>query len=157
MNIWNYLPKLTLPKPSKLVKRVAAALSILIALWLFLFHWTGIHEVGIRRNIFTGELSLDSTAGFEITAPWVQVSLIDTRPQRMCVECDCRSLSCKLVEFNPDGWKQFVENEGFRYYWLSNRISFNSGSDEEYRGMDWVIRGYAFSETAYPFIKIMKE
>jgi hypothetical protein len=62
-----------------------------------------------------------------------------------------------LVEFNPKGWKKFIENEGFRYYWLSNRMSFNSGSEEEYRGMDWVIRGYAFSETEYPFIRVTKE
>ena len=158
MELKNYLELLaTLPRPSKQIKRIALALSSLVLLWLLFFHWTGVHEVGIRRNIFTGEITLDSTAGFEITPPWVQVALIDTRPQRMCVECDRRSLSCKLVEFNPKGWKKFIENEGFRYYWLSNRISFNSGSEEEYRGMDWVIRGYAFSETGYPFIRVTKE
>lgn len=148
---------LTLPKLSKQVKTVLISLTSLFTIWIFCFHWTGVHEVGIRRNLFTGEVSLDSTAGFEFSVPWVQVALIDTRPQRMCIECDCRAMSCKLVEFNPAGWKELIEKEGFDYYWLANRFSFNSGATEEYRGIKWILRGYAFSELQYSFINITKE
>jgi hypothetical protein len=126
-------------------------------MWLMFFHWTGVHEISIRRNIVTGEVSIDSIAGPEITAPWVQVSTIDIRPRRLCVDCDCRALNCKLVEFVPSKWKGFVEREGFRYYWLSNRISFNSGSEKTYRGMDWILRGYAFDQQSHTFIKTTKE
>lgn len=121
-------------------------------LWLLCFHWTGIQEVGIRRNLITGQLSLDSIAGPEITPPWVQVSKIDTRPRRLCIECDCKNMNCILVSFNIQGWKEFVEREGFEYWWWSNRFSFNSGSNREYRGMDWILRGYTFDNTNYSFI-----
>ena len=49
-----------------------------------------------------------------------------------------------LVSFDPNGWREFVNNEGFYYYWWSNRISFNMGYDDEYRGMKDLIRGYSF-------------
>lgn len=142
---------------NKIIRRTSLGLAIVVSFWLFCFHWTGVHEVGIRRNIFTGEVSLDSISGFEVTPPWVQVAMIDTRPQRLCIECDCRSLSCKLIEFNPDGWSDFVAKEGFRYYWWANRFSFNSGADEEYRAMRWILRGYAFSGQEYSFINTTKE
>ena len=126
--------------------------TIPIILWLFCFHWTAVHEIGIRRNLFTGTLSLDNQPGPELTYPWVQVSKIDTRPRRLCVECDCKNINCRLVSFNPQGWKEFVEREGFGYWWWSNRISFNSGSDKEYRGMDWILRGYVFDNQGYIFL-----
>ena len=158
MNLFGHITailyKLSLTKPIKTALIFIASITLM---WLMLFHWTGVHEVGICRNIFTGELSIDSVSGFEITAPWVQVSMIDTRPQRLCVECDCRSLSCKLVEFKSEHWRDFVDNEGFGYYWWANRFSFNSGADEEYRGMRWILRGYAFSGQEHTFIKTTKE
>ena len=96
---------------------------------------------------------IDTIPGYNITAPWVQVSRIDTRPQRVCVDCDCRNLNCQLASFDPDGWEEFVRYEGFRYYWWSNRFSFNPGHKNEYRGMNDILRGYAFDGKEYPFIK----
>ena len=121
--------------------------------WLFFFHWTGVHQAAICRNFITGEMWIDTIPGYNITAPWVQVSRIDTRPQRVCVDCDCRNLNCQLVSFDPDGWEEFVRYEGFRYYWWSNRFSFNPGHKNEYRGMNDILRGYAFDGKEYPFIK----
>lgn len=124
--------------------------------WLFCFHYTDVNQVAICRNIFSGEVYLDSIAGPSITPPWVQVARIDTRPQRICVDCDCRNITCALVSFNPKGWKDFVKREGFRYYWWSNRFSFNPGHRREYRGVNDIIRGYAFDGVKYEFITIDK-
>jgi hypothetical protein len=130
---------------------------ISISIWIFFFHWTGIHQIAIKRNVFTGSIEIDTVAGIDFSSPWVQVSRIDTRPHRLCIDCECRALNCKLVEFRKEGWKDFVDREGFRYYWLDNRLSFNSGSKQEYRGMDWILRGYAYDEQSHSFLKITKE
>jgi hypothetical protein len=98
-------------------------------------------------------MEIDTTAGPGISLPWIQVSRIDTRPHRICIECDCRNIDCNLVSFNPLGWKDFVRREGFRYYWWSNRISFNMSHEREYRGIEDVLRGYTFDNQEYPFLK----
>lgn len=139
-----------------LSKKISVAIIFLFIFWLMCFHWTGIHEVGIRRNIFTGELSLDDKPGPEISWPWVQVVKIDTRPRRICIECGCKNMNCVLVSFEPVGWRDFVDREGFRYYWWTNRFSFNSGANREYRGDDYLIKGYAFDEKNYSFITVEK-
>lgn len=131
--------------------------SSVILFWMLDFHWTNPHEAAIRRNIVTGELSLDTVPGAEITYPWVQVAKIDLRPRRLCIECDCKNINCVLVSFDTKGWKEFVQREGFRYWWLSNRISYNSGAIKEYRGMDWILRSYAFDNAQYPFLSIESE
>lgn len=124
--------------------------------WLTCFHWTSYTEVGIRRNIITGEMSLDDRPGPELTWPWVCVSVIDTRPRRLCIECGCRNMTCGLVEFNPAGWREFVRTEGFGYYWLTNRLSYNPAASREYRGMDYILMGYAFDTVPRKFINIIQ-
>ncbi len=59
--------------------------------------------------------------------------------------------------FNPDEYKAFVAVQGFHYYWWANRFSFNSGYDEEYRGMKDLMRGYAYSSKPYPFIVVIRD
>jgi len=65
--------------------------------------------------------------------------------------------NAKLVQFDPEHWEEFVKVEGWRYYWWSNRISFNLGYREEYRGWRDVMRGYGYSAKKYPFIKVLEE
>ncbi len=130
--------------------------GFVLFLYMSCFHWTGVHEIGIRRNMFTGEISLDSVAGPELSWPWVQVSLIDVRPQRLCIECGCKTINCRLVSFNPEGWREFTVREGFRYWWWANRFSFNTGAEREYRGMDWIMRGYGFDSADLPFVTVKK-
>lgn len=120
-------------------------------------NYTDVHEVNIKRNHFSGETSLDSISGFNVSWPWVQICSIDTRPVRICVTSSTRNFNCMLVSFDPNGWREFVDNEGFYYYWWANRISFNMGYDDEYRGMKDLIRGYSFDLNKRSFIKIEKE
>jgi hypothetical protein len=78
------------------------------------------------------------------------------RPQRLCIECGCKTINCRLVSFNPEGWREFTVREGFRYWWWSNRFSFNPGAEREYRGMDWIMRGYGFDSADLPFVTVEK-
>ena len=146
------LKHLTHFRLNKTLKTVAISLFSFFIFWLSCIHWTNVHQVAITRNIFTGEMNIDTVPGIQISAPWVQVSRIDIRPLRVCVDCDCRNINCRLVTFKVEGWRDFVAKEGFRYYWWSNRISFNSGNKEEYRGMKNILRGYSF-DSEYKFIK----
>ena len=70
---------------------------------------------------------------------------------------DWAGYSAKLIQFNPEYWREFVDVEGWRYYWLANRFSFNFGYEEEYRGMRDLMRGYAYSAKQYLFLNILKE
>lgn len=126
-------------------------------LYLACVHHTEAYQVGLAWNCMTGELKLDKHAGYHITPPWVAVSRIDTRPIRVCVTSSGRGFNCKLIEFEPSAYKEFVAVQGFHYYWFSNRVSFNSGYDEEYRGMRDLLRGYAYSVKKYPFIKTIRD
>lgn len=114
-------------------------------------------QVGVAWNWTSGELWLQDRGGFYVTPPWVMVSRIDTRPARVCVTSASRAFNCKLVQFNPSAYREFVAIEGFRYYWWANRVSFNFGYREEYRGVRDILRGYAYSVKRYSFVTILKE
>ena len=137
---------------------IVAGICFLVGLFYLAFvNYTEAYEVGMARNFVTGELVLQDHGGFHITAPWVQVSRIDTRPVRVCITSDTRAFNCKLVQFEPSAYKEFVAVQGFQYYWLANRISFNFGYAEEYRGMKDILRGYAFGVQKYPFVTILRD
>ena len=113
-------------------------------------------EEGIAWDRITGVVSLQNK-GWNITAPWVLVARIDTRPMRVCVTTAGRGFNCKLVQFAPNAYKKFVETEGLYYYWWANRISINLGYDEEYRGMRDLLRGYAYDVRHYPFVSTLRD
>ena len=139
-------------------RRVGVGLTVtLVTLYLSLIHYTDINQVALVWNRFDGNIQIDSVPGFNITAPWVKVARIETRPQRVCVTSASRSFNCKLVRFNPAGFKELIQVEGIHYYWLYNRISFNGSYGEEYRGVRDLLRGYAYSSKRYSFISIVEE
>lgn len=130
-----------------------AVLPLLVC--LACVNYTEPNEAGIAWNRVTGALWLQD-GGFHVTAPWVAVSTVDTRPMRVCLTSASKAFACKLVQFVPAEFKAFVAVEGHRYYWLSNRISFNSGY-ETYRGVRDVLRGHAFGATKYAFLTVLEE
>ena len=137
------------------MRRLAAVPALLLTFYLSLMNYAEPIEAPIMWNRFSGELSLQQS-GWHFTVPWVSVSVIDTTPLRVCVPTTGRDVGCKLVQFKREGYKEFVATQGFRYWWWSNRVSFNWGYDDEYRGMKDILRGYAYSGTAYPFLEIEK-
>lgn len=130
---------------------------MILSFYLFFLNFVGPAEVGIARNIVTGKTWLQDRNGWNITAPWVYVPKIDTRPMRVEVTSAGRGFSAKLVQFDKNHWEEFVNTEGVYYYWRANRISFNLGYDEEHRGMKDILRGYAYSPKKYNFIIILDE
>lgn len=133
---------------------IGLTLVVLCSFYLGCFNRIEAHEVGIAWDRVHGTLWLQPSGMF-FTPPWVLISTIDTRPQRVCVLSASRAFDCRLVQFVPSEYRAFIAIEGWRYYWWSNRLSFNSGHAEEYRGMKDVLRGYAFSPEPYPFIRIL--
>lgn len=140
----------------------AAKLIVVFIVTLGLFymacvHFTDNYHIAVTWNRFTGEFTCDTAGGFHFTAPWVKVARIDTRPVRMCITSAGRGFNCKLVQFQPERWRTFVETEGFQYWWWANRLSFNGGYDDEYRGMKDLLRGYAYGIKQYPFVKTLRD
>lgn len=133
-------------------------LSLLYSVFLSTVNYLEPTEVGVELNVATGAIRLQDHAGWHVRQPWVLLSVIDGRPQRVCLTSSAHAAqNCKLVEFVPSAYREFVAVEGFRFYWWSNRFSINLGYREEYRGMRDVLRGYAFSAEHYPFIRVLKE
>lgn len=132
---------------------IIAFISIALVFWLFSFNYVGFNEIGIAWNRVTGTL-WKQEPGFHITWPWVSVARVDTRPIRVCVTSSGKGFSCKLVKFVPSAYREFVATEGHYYYWWANRISFNFGYREEYRGMKDILRGYAYGSKMYNFIVV---
>ena len=114
------------------------------------------NEMGIGWNPFSGKLRGDTTAWFYVSPPWDFVANVDLRPMRVCITSTANSYSCKLVTFDKTKWDEFVRIQGFHYYWWSNRFSFNSGY-ETYRGFRDVLRGYAYGNNKYGFIKVLDD
>lgn len=142
----------------KWVKRVAGSLLGIWVLFMTCFYSLEPTELGISRNMATGNVSLQSRTGYHVKPPWVFVSIIDTRPMRVCITSSSHAaFNCRLVRFVGSEWRTFVRTEGFKLYWWSNRISFNLGYREEYRGMKDILRGYAFSAERYPFLEVIQE
>ena len=133
-------------------------LCCVILWWSYLFcvHYTEYGSIGIMQNFFTRDVALDHP-GWNFSAPWVRVARMDTRPTRVCVTTASRAFNCRLVQFNPSAFREFVTTEGFRYYWWDNRLSFNWGYDDEYRGTKDILRGYGYSAQTYPFITVLRE
>lgn len=137
------------------------AASVLVTSWLAFaacFNYNDPQEVGLTWNMVSGKVELQERQGWHARPPWVLVTTIDTRPQRVCITSSAHAaVNCRLVAFNTAAHKEFVAVEGFRWYWWSNRFSFNSGYREEYRGFRDVLRGYAFSSEQYSFIQVLEE
>jgi hypothetical protein len=97
-------------------------------------------------------MELDTVSGFKISPPWILKSNIDTKPKRICIECDCRNKTCILVSFNPNGYVDFISKEGWSYYWWRNRFSINMSHGSENRGINDVFKGYSFDNNDYLFL-----
>lgn len=132
-------------------------ISIIFVSYLLFFHHTEPTETALGWNWITGEQTWIKKAGWNISSPTMLVTKIDSRPTRVCITSSGRGFHCKLVQFEPSFYKEFLAVEGFRYYWWANRISFNMGYDEEYRGLRDILRGHAFAAKKYNFLKILED
>lgn len=141
-------------------RKICFTVLPILTMWLLYASFVVHHdptELGIARNWISGEMWLQEDGGYFVNPPWVWVARVDTRPVRVAVTSAGRGYSGKLVQFDKKGWQEFVQLEGWRYWWWANRFSFNFGYDEEYRGMRDILRGYAYSPKQYPFLVVLEE
>ena len=130
----------------------------LASFYLLCVNYLGANERGLAYDVFSGELFLQEQPGIQVTPPWIFTTRIDLEPNKVCVTSTAHArFNCRLVQFIPEEYRAFLEVEGWRWYWWSNRISFNWGYDDEYRGFRDVLRGYALSGQDYPFIRVLEE
>lgn len=156
--MWKYLSILWIKVVTTQWLKMFALCFLFVVCFYFIFlNYTEPTEIGISRNLITGNMWSQETGGWHMTSPLVFVSNIDIRPVRVAVTSSGHGYSAKLAQYQKDHWREFIATEGFYYHWWANRISFNFGYDEEYRGMKDIMRGYAYSVKKYDFIKIITE
>lgn len=144
---------------SKLIKRFLMTFTpviVVVILYFAFLNRVNPNEVGLARNHITGE-TWAQEAGWHVTAPWTWIATVNTNPIRVSVPTTGRGYSSKLVQFVPEHHDEFLELEGWRWYWWDNRFSFNFGHEDEYRGFRNLMLGYAYSAKKYPFIKVLAE
>ncbi len=124
--------------------------------YMFCYHYTDNYEFGLTQNIISGRIAPDNHSGHHLTAPWVLVTKIDIRPHKVCIASASRNMVCRLVQFDTTHWRELIRIEGFHYYWLYNRISFN-WSQETYRGVDNLLLGHSYGANRGKFVKILQE
>lgn len=135
---------------------------ISIPIFLFLFYlscvvYSDTNHLSIGFNKISGELSVDSLGGWSVSPPWVLVTKLDLRPQRVCVFYDGKTPNCKLVRFKKESWRKFISFQGFSYYWWSNRFSVNMSHQEETRGFKDILRGLAYYDKKQIYIEVITE
>jgi hypothetical protein len=135
-------------------------LAVVIVLGIFgslfyraaFFTFVDNYEFAYEFNGLTGELTplVNSDGspkqGYVFAWPIVEsVHTIDTRPMQVCINANSRVLNCKLVQFDPAGWKTFV--------------SWHGRGDYSQMGLESILMSYAYdpSNKSYPFLKITKE
>ena len=138
----------------KKFKLIGTILLVPIIFYMSCVHIVNAHEAVIGRNLITGQNFIDTVSGIKFSAPWTLVNNMDLRPMKVCVSSSASNFNCKLVSFNPKGWEKFIELEGFTYYWWANRLSYNIGHEQEYRGLIDILKGYSYDEKSREFITI---
>lgn len=151
--VWKLLAALMKKRWFKISTSV---ICVILSFYLMCLNYAQPTDLPIARDIFSGE-TWNQGGGWHLTAPWVEVAVIDTRPMRVEVTSAGHGFSAKLIQFDRKYWRDFVNTEGFYYYWWANRFSINFGYSEEHRGVRDIMRGYAYSAKHYPFLEIINE
>lgn len=129
----------------------------LIGLLVFRVGWVTFidsHEFGYKYDKRSGEITPILTengkikTGYVITPPIVvSVHTIDLRPVQVCINANSRILNCKLVRFNPEGFRTFIDWHG--------RGNYDTGVNLKDILLSYAYDGSDLSQ--YPFLSIKKE
>lgn len=106
------------------------------------------YELGFTYNKFTGEIKVIEHTGWVVRNPWAYgVHKIDLRPYQLSISANSRVLNAKLVRFNPDGLKTFIEWHGR-----------DAGDDRQ--SLLEILKCYAFDRAEgkdCPFLTVLQE
>lgn len=115
--------------------------------------WVDNYELGYLYDARSGEIQILNRTGYFITYPLVvKVHTVDMRPMQTCISSNMgtmtsnkRVLNCKLVQFQREGLKQFLDWHG--------RDNYN---DEK---LNPILQAYAYEGSGknYSFLKIIRE
>ncbi|SRR6266403_708444 len=143
-------------KPLAIISMILVAVSI-VGLIIFRIGWVTFidsHEFGYKYDKRSGEITPILTekgkikTGYVITPPIVvSVHTIDLRPVQVCINANSRILNCKLVRFNPTGFKTFIDWHG--------RGDYNTVTNLKDILLSYAYDGSDLSQ--YPFLSITKE
>lgn len=132
-----------------------------ILFWIFCLNHISVQEIGIEYNSWDGSIQVQRTPGWHVTSPTSRVAAISTLPTQVCIFAGSRITNCKMVRFVPtdEGIKAFIAQQGFHYYGSgSGQTNCNSVStDNVCGGVPAILRGYAFSGEAQPFLEVLRE
>ncbi len=85
----------------------------LIVFRMFFLTFVDAHEYGFVYGRFDGKITPIEHNGWVIRPPWMyDVHAIDMRPYQVSISANERILNAKLVRFNPDGIKTFIDWHG---------------------------------------------
>lgn len=104
------------------------------------------YQMGYKFSSLSGEITVLPRAGYFVNPPLVvKVYTIDMRPMQVCVSANQRVLNCKLVRFNQNGFRKFIEWHGADNY-------------DKYKLED-ILKSYAYEDAgkSYPFLDIIRE
>lgn len=95
--------------------------------------------------------------GWVITAPFVtKVHTVDLRPMQVQMNANSRVLNAKLIQFNPDGLKLFLDWHGRNNYEGPGSPGTTGGGVGS-TVFSEILRSYAYDGKHYPFLTILRE
>ena len=125
-------------------------------------------EMGYKYNKITGQIDSLERSGYFITWPIVEkIHTIELRPFQVCISSNGRVMNCKLLKFNPKGFRKFINLHGRNSYSIPSMTSNPNGSEfsdimkgyayESYGKLDSSQSKYSLIEDKYPFLTILQE
>lgn len=121
------------------------------------------HELGYKFDTRTGQISVLKEKGYIVSPPvLVKISTIDLRPFQVCINANSRVLNCKLIQFDPEGFDDFINWHGRSDYSpFSSGVGpggLNTNSDMYQIMMAYAYESYGKRKNKnYKFLKVIKE
>lgn len=135
-----------------LIVAVPSTLGVLFVaffMWYIMFVTTiEKHEFGYCFDRISGNIEVFTNSGWVVRAPFrYSVHTIDLRPIQITISANQRVLNAKLVKFNPDGIKCFIEWHG-------------RGAGQQVWDLAEILKCYAFDKASgedCPFLEVVQE
>lgn len=136
---------------------VIAVVITLIGLFVYFCLWLNLirpYQLGYWVDTSTGEVRMMVDHGWVRTSPMKRVYTIDLRPEQVCMYAYDRTVDCKTVRFDPQGFDEFVMTYGPGDYAFPSVHSSSTGTTRTDLGE--ILKYHAFDVTRDPpsFIRI---
>lgn len=131
-------------KITKIIAWTGASLVVGFFLFYFLFlNHVSVNELGVAYNASNGNMVAQEHPGWYLTSPLTRVAYLNLLPERVEIPSSAKVINAKMVRFKKEGWREYVEIQGFGYDLNTTQSS--------------AMLGYAFSGKDWPFLEITEE